>query len=190
MYKLLYSVFVLMVLAVNLDAQEAKKQEKEIKVEVKVEAEGDKKKVTIVKKDGDHKTVEVIMLDDLADLDKVVNEMVEINIEVDEEDQIIDVNGEEIKQVEKMIWIEKEEEVVQEEEGVKLELKFKSKGEMAAYDWDKLKGLTDGLDSSTPVSMSISLEGEENINLELKGKVDQVDELVMRIKNVVAVLGN
>ena len=189
MYKLFYSVLVLMFLAVNLDAQEAKKHEKEIKVEVKVEQEGDKQKVTIIKQEGDKETVEVVMLDNLADLDKVVREMVEINVEVDEDDQVIIVKGEEIKQGKKMIWIEKEEEVVQEEEGVKLELKFKSKVEMAAYDWDKLTGLTEGLDGSTPVSISISLEGEETLNLELKGKVDQMPDLVKRIKNVVAVLG-
>ena len=189
MYKLFCSVLVLMFLAVNLDAQETKKQEKEIKVEVKVEQEGDKQKVTIVKQEGDKETVEVIMLDDLADLDKVVGEMVEINVEVDEDDQVIIVKGEEIKQGKKMIRIEKEEEVVQEEEGVKLELKFKSKAEMAAYDWDKLTGLTEGLDGATPVSISISLEGEETLNLELKGKVDQMSDLVKRVKNIVAVLG-
>lgn len=189
MYKLFCSVLVLMFLAVNLDAQEAKKQEKEIKVEVKVEQEGEKQKVTIIKQEGDKETVEVVMLDDLADLDKVVGEMVEINVEVDEDDQVIIVKGEEIKQGKKMIWIEKEEEALQEEEGVKLELKFKSKAEMAAYDWDKLTSLTEGLEGTTPVSMSISLEGEETINLELKGKVNQMPELVKRIKNVVAILG-
>ena len=189
MYKLFYSVLVLMFLAVNLDAQEAKKHEKEIKVEVKVEQEGDKQKVTIIKQEGDKETVEVVMLDNLADLDKVVREMVEINVEVDEDDQVIIVKGEEIKQGKKMIWIEKEEEVVQEEEGVKLELKFKSKVEMAAYDWDKLTGLTEGLDDATPVSISISLEGEETLNLELKGKVDQMSDLVKRVKNIVAVIG-
>ncbi len=189
MYKLFCSVLVLIFLAINLDAQEAKKQGKEIKVEVEVEEEGDKQKVTIIKQEGDKKTVEVIMLDDRTDLDKVVGEMVEINVEVDKENQVIVVKGEEIKQGKKMIWIEKEEDVVQEEEGVKLELKFKSKVEMAAYDWDKLTGLTEGLEGTTPVSMSISLEGEETVNLELKGKVDQMPELVKRIKNVVAVLG-
>ncbi len=86
MYKLFSSALLLMFLAVNLNAQEAKKQEKEIKVEVKVKQEGDKQKVTIIKQEGDKETVQVIMLDDLADLDKVVGEMVEINVEVNEED--------------------------------------------------------------------------------------------------------
>jgi flagellar hook protein FlgE len=188
MYKVLFSVFIMMFLVANLDAQEAKKQEKEVKVEVKVEEVGNKQKVTIKKQEGDEETVEVVMLDDLADLDKIVGEMVEVNIEVDKEKNTIVVQGEEVKKEKKVMRIEKEEEV-ELDEGVKLELKFKTKEEMTAYDWNKLEALTDGLESNTPVSIYVSVEGEETLNLELKGKVEQMGDLVKRIKNVAAVLG-
>jgi len=189
-FKQFITIFlVLCFTGISAHAQENGKKEKEIRVEVKVEEEGNRKKVVILKKEDGKELKEVFFVDDLSELDGLIEDEIDLELnDVEGEKRIVLIETD--KPIQKKRVIQVEEEVIYsdgEEEGIKLEFEFKTMEELTAYKWAALQKLTDGLDADLPVSIRISTNGldSKKIELQFKDKVEAMPKLIKQIQNTV-----